>query len=163
MPHPLQAATDDWMRASRWVALVRVPGVALHTAHTGFCGRRHSCKQLWQNLARDTGRNLDAQVEDQERHFCYYISGLKWKLESFLIFVKYCNKLCKIQSILFCFWCWLELILNPMESPPLFKNDAGNCSFVPALSWFPATERKTTTPEWGLLFDVNKTETDLAA
>lgn len=51
-PHPLQDATDDWMRASSSAALVQWPSPARHTAQTGFCGRKHSWKQLWQNLTR---------------------------------------------------------------------------------------------------------------
>lgn len=43
---PLQAATEEWMRASISVALAQWPSAALHTAHTGFWGRRHSCRQL---------------------------------------------------------------------------------------------------------------------
>lgn len=55
-PHPLQAALDDWMVASRSAALVHWPSPARQTAQTGFCGRKHSCKQVWQNLLTVGGK-----------------------------------------------------------------------------------------------------------
>lgn len=53
VPHPLQDAIDDWIRASSLAAFVHWPSPVRHTAHTGFCGRKHSCKQPWQNLTRE--------------------------------------------------------------------------------------------------------------
>lgn len=57
VPHPLQDATDDWMRASSLAAFVHWPSPVRHTAQTGFCGRKHACKQPWQNLRRDIEKN----------------------------------------------------------------------------------------------------------
>lgn len=81
-PHPLQAATDDWITASSSAALVQWPSPARHTAQTGFCGRKHSCKQLWQNvwphcvvtglskISRHTGQtNSDTSLLPSETFF----------------------------------------------------------------------------------------------
>lgn len=49
-PQPLHLPDDLWMSSSKASALVHSLRSDLQTAHTAFWGRKHSCRQLWQNL-----------------------------------------------------------------------------------------------------------------
>lgn len=108
-PHPLQAALDDWMMASSSAALVHWPSPARQTAQTGFCGRKHSCKQVWQNLLTVGGKK-DTVISEEKNWLFEYFKGY---------FTQHC--ICTNLLLTPC-WQWLWwLFLSFTETTKFYK------------------------------------------
>lgn len=52
---PLHLPIDLCIKSCKWSALCHLRRSVLQTAHTGFWGRKHSWRQLLQNLTRQKG------------------------------------------------------------------------------------------------------------
>lgn len=124
-PHPLQDDTDDWMRFSTLEALIQWPRPARHTAQTGFCGRKHSCKQLWQNLAKQWWKSYA-----NKRNWPLIIHWLLiWTLAfiNILVFI-----VCRWNNIQYnagrCLWKPLNRASCKFNDKSLPQEGAGTCS-----------------------------------